>query len=54
VWGLAHDPSTNIIDVYIRRLRQKIDADGRAPLIHTVRGIGYVLKADASLAAAAI
>jgi DNA-binding response OmpR family regulator len=54
VWGLSHDPSTNIIDVYIRRLRQKIDADGRPPLIHTVRGIGYVLKTDASLAGAAI
>jgi DNA-binding response OmpR family regulator len=44
VWGLNEDPLTNVVDVYIRRLRGKID-DGRArPLIHTVRGLGYRLE----------
>jgi DNA-binding response OmpR family regulator len=41
VWGVNEDPMTNIVDVYIRRLRSKID-DGHAfPLIHTQRGSGY-------------
>jgi DNA-binding response OmpR family regulator len=45
VWGASEDPLTNVVDVYIRRLRAKID-DGRAtPLIHTVRGLGYRLEA---------
>jgi DNA-binding response OmpR family regulator len=45
VWGSSEDPLTNIVDVYIRRLRAKID-DGQArPLIHTVRGMGYRLEA---------
>lgn len=44
VWGAQEDPLTNIVDVYIRRLRAKID-DGRAtPLIQTVRGLGYRLE----------
>lgn len=45
VWGASEDPLTNIVDVYIRRLRAKIDTDGAAPLIHTVRGLGYRLEA---------
>ncbi len=45
VWGYQHDPLTNVVDVYIRRLRQKIDHGFPHPLIHTVRGIGYQLKA---------
>jgi DNA-binding response OmpR family regulator len=45
VWGMDHDPSTNVVDVYISRLRHKIDRDAAVPLIHTVRGVGYVLKA---------
>ncbi|EJL77888.1 response regulator with CheY-like receiver domain and winged-helix DNA-binding domain [Polaromonas sp. CF318] len=45
VWGTHEDPLTNVVDVYIRRLRSKID-DGRAqPLIHTLRGLGYRLEA---------
>jgi DNA-binding response OmpR family regulator len=45
VWGLNEDPLTNVVDVYIRRLRSKID-DGRAhPLIQTMRGLGYRLEA---------
>jgi two-component system copper resistance phosphate regulon response regulator CusR len=44
-WDYHFDPGTNIVDVVITRLRKKIDA-GRGPkLIHTVRGVGYVLKA---------
>ena len=44
VWDYSFDPGTNVIEVYISRLRDKIDA-GRAPkLLHTVRGVGYVLK----------
>ena len=44
VWGAQEDPLTNIVDVYIRRLRAKVD-DGRPqPLIHTVRGLGYRLE----------
>jgi len=44
VWGTHEDPLTNVVDVYIRRLRSKID-DGRArALIHTVRGLGYRLE----------
>jgi DNA-binding response OmpR family regulator len=43
VWGYAEDPLTNVVDVYIRRLRSKIDEDGAPPLIKTLRGIGYKL-----------
>jgi DNA-binding response OmpR family regulator len=46
VWGVNEDPLTNVVDVYIGRLRSKID-DGQArPLIHTQRGLGYRLEAD--------
>ena len=45
LFGGAHEPSTNLVDVYIRRLRRKIDAVGMEPLIQTIRGIGYMLKA---------
>jgi DNA-binding response OmpR family regulator len=44
VWGTSEDPLTNIVDVYIRRLRSRIDGDGLPPLIHTVRGLGYRLE----------
>lgn len=47
VWDYHFDPQTNVIDVHIARLRQKIDKDHPAPLIHTVRGAGYVLRAPA-------
>lgn len=43
VWDLHFDPQTNVIDVHISRLRQALDHEGAAPLIHTVRGAGYVL-----------
>jgi DNA-binding response OmpR family regulator len=44
VWGVNEDPLTNVVDVYIRRLRAKIDEEGDAPLIHTVRGVGYRME----------
>ncbi len=44
VWGYHFDPGTNIIDVHIGRLRRKVDAPGLTPLIHTVRGSGYLLS----------
>lgn len=45
VWGVDFDTFTNVIDVYVKYLRKKIDADFEPKLIHTVRGAGYVLKA---------
>ncbi|RVU43861.1 response regulator transcription factor [Rubrivivax rivuli] len=44
VWGTHEDPLTNIVDVYIRRLRSKIDDGQAVPLIHTLRGLGYKLE----------
>ena len=46
VWGLDFDPESNIVDVYVGYLRKKIEADGEARLLHTVRGAGYVLRAE--------
>jgi two-component system, OmpR family, response regulator len=43
VWDYHFDPQTNVIDVHIARLRQKVDRDFPSPLIHTVRGAGYRL-----------
>ncbi|WKW12586.1 response regulator transcription factor [Pseudogemmatithrix spongiicola] len=43
-WGYHFDPGTNIVDVVINHLRKKIDAPHEKKLIHTVRGVGYVLK----------
>lgn len=44
VWGYDYLGDTNIVDVYIRYLRNKVDKKYHQPLIHTVRGVGYVLK----------
>jgi len=44
VWGYHFDPGTNLVDVCIRRLRQKIDRDFEPKLIETLRGVGYKLK----------
>ena len=44
VWGYNFDPQTNVIDVHISRLRQSIGEGGEAPLLVTVRGVGYALK----------
>lgn len=46
VWDLHFDPQTNVIDVHLSRLRQAIDKGFERPLIHTVRGSGYSLRAD--------
>ncbi len=46
VWDYHFDPQTNVIDVHISRLRQKIDRDFDVPLIHTIRGAGYCLRAS--------
>jgi two-component system copper resistance phosphate regulon response regulator CusR len=44
VWGIRNQPDTNIVDVQICRLREKVDLKGQPPLIRTLRGMGYVLK----------
>jgi two-component system OmpR family response regulator len=44
VWDYHFDPGTNVIDVHISRLRKKIDEGSDAPLLHTVRGVGYMLS----------
>ncbi len=44
VWDYHFDPQTNVIDVHISRLRAKIDKDFARPLLHTVRGAGYVIR----------
>ena len=44
VWGIDFDTFTNVIDVYVNYLRRKIDAGFEPKLLHTVRGVGYVLK----------
>jgi two-component system OmpR family response regulator len=45
VWDMHFDPQTNVIDVHISRLRQAVDKGAARPLIHTVRGAGYVVEA---------
>ena len=47
VWDYNFDPGTNLVDVYIRRLREKIDADFEPKLLQTIRGAGYMLKEPA-------
>jgi len=46
VWDYHFDPQTNVVDVQISRLRQKIDKDFTPPLLHTLRGVGYMLCVD--------
>jgi two-component system copper resistance phosphate regulon response regulator CusR len=50
VWDEEFDPFSNVIDVYVKRLRAKIDADSNRPLIHTRRGEGYILMPEAGAA----
>jgi two-component system copper resistance phosphate regulon response regulator CusR len=45
VWNIAFEPSTNVVDVVVRRMRAKVDDPFAAKLVHTIRGVGYVLKA---------
>ncbi len=44
VWGLDFDPESNVVDVYVGYLRRRIEGQGERRLLHTVRGVGYVLK----------
>jgi two-component system OmpR family response regulator len=48
VWDYHFDPQTNVIDVHVSRLRQKVDKPFPVPLIHTVRNAGYMLRAEDS------
>ena len=45
LWDYSFDPQTNIVDQHVSRLRQKLEANNRPRLIHTLRGVGYVLRA---------
>jgi len=44
VWDYHFDPGTNIVEVYVRRLREKLEQPGEAKLLHNVRGVGYVIR----------
>jgi len=46
VWKLPFDPSTNVVDVYVKYVRDKVDTEGEAKLIRTVRGVGYMVADD--------
>jgi two-component system OmpR family response regulator len=46
VWDYHFDPQTNVVDVHVSRLRRKIDAGFDAPILHTIRGAGYMLRAN--------
>jgi len=47
VWDFAFDPTTNVVDVHVSRLRRKLEAPGEKPVIRTLRGAGYALDAGA-------
>ena len=44
VWDFRFDPGTNLVEVYVKRLREKIDGGAEVKLLHTIRGIGYVMR----------
>ena len=44
VWDLQFDPMSNVVDVHVGNLRRKLDGPGKAPLLHTIRGVGYSLR----------
>jgi two component transcriptional regulator, winged helix family len=46
IWDYGYEGGTNVVDVYIRYLRKKIDNGYSPKLIHTIRGLGYVLKVE--------
>jgi two-component system OmpR family response regulator len=46
VWNMRQDPLTNVLDVHVNRLRKKVDFGFDTPLIHTIRGVGYVLREE--------
>jgi two-component system, OmpR family, copper resistance phosphate regulon response regulator CusR len=43
-WGIKFEPKTNVVDVAVWRLRSRVDKEHQRPLIHTIRGVGYILK----------
>lgn len=45
VWNYQFDPGTNIVDVYIRKLRGKLEVDGEPKLLHSIKGVGYAMRA---------
>jgi len=46
VWGYEFGPTSNGLDVYVGYLRRKLEADGEPRLLHTIRGVGYVLREE--------
>ncbi len=46
VWGYDFGGNTNVLEVYVMQLRQKLESQGEPRLIHTLRGVGYVLRED--------
>ena len=46
VWDLQFDPMSNVVDVHVANLRRKLKAEGRPELIHTIRGVGYVVHRE--------
>ena len=54
VWEYSFDPQTNIVDVLVSRLREKIDRPFEKKLLHTVRGVGYVLRLSATASASRV
>ncbi|MCL4395273.1 MAG: winged helix-turn-helix domain-containing protein, partial [Chloroflexi bacterium] len=46
VWGYDFDGESNVVDVYVRYLRAKLETSDQAPILHTVRGVGYVLREE--------
>jgi two-component system OmpR family response regulator len=46
LWDMNYEPRSNVLEAFIKFLRQKVDRGFSRPLIHTVRGVGYVLKAE--------
>jgi two-component system, OmpR family, response regulator MprA len=47
VWGWESEPTSNSLEVFVGYLRRKTESDGESRLIHTVRGVGYVLRSEA-------
>jgi DNA-binding response OmpR family regulator len=46
IWGAGHSVTDNSLDAFVRLLRNKVDSEGRRKLIHTVRGVGYIIRAE--------
>ena len=46
VWGAGHSVSDNSLDAFVRLLRHKVEGEGRPKLIHTVRGVGYMVRVE--------